>query len=238
MSIEVLSSFSAAIAAEKMRGRVPVVPDIKCISPKEGDLLHGRDPVKVAEDLASWGAPVLSVVTEREHFGGSPKLLQTIAKRVNVPVLRKDFIRDMADLSETVDMGASAVLLIAAIVDRKTLSMLYEHALHLGLEPLVEVHTVEEMAFVNTLNPRLIGINNRNILTLERDSGNPERTQRLADGRPADSLLISESGILSAEDAKQAVKAGADAVLVGTALWQAADMVSMYREFQEAVCDE
>ena len=238
MSLKSIDTFSAAIAAEKARGRVPVIPDIKCISPKEGDLLRGRDPVQVAADLVSWGAPVLSVVTEQTHFGGRPKLLQSIAASVTVPVLRKDFIRDVAGLHETVDLGASAVLLIAAIVDEKTLAMLYEQALHLGLEPFVEIHTAEEMAFAKTLRPRLLGINNRNIVSLELDNGSTERTQRLAEEKPTDTLLISESGILSAEDVRQAVHAGADAVLVGTALWQAPDMRSMYRELQEAIHHE
>lgn len=229
-----LMPFAAALSAEKQFGRIAVIPDIKCISPKEGDLLRGRDPVSVAADLVSWGAPVLSVVTEETNFGGSPRLLQTIAERANVPVLRKDFIRDAAGLRETVSLGASAVLLIAASVDEKTLTMLYEKALHVGLEPLVEIHTAAEMAFAQSLQPQLLGINNRNILDLELDNGNPDRTQRLAEGRPANSLLISESGILTAEDATQAVQAGADAILVGTALWQASDMASAYRMLQEA----
>jgi len=235
MSLKSVGDFSAAIAAEKERRRVPVIPDIKCISPKEGDLLHGRDPVEVATNLVSWGAPVLSVVTEREHFGGSPKLLRAIAERVHVPVLRKDFICDMSGLHETVELGASAVLLIAAIVDEKTLAMLYEQAIHIGLEPLVEVHNLEEMAFVKTLCPRMLGINNRDIADLELDDGGPVRTQRLAEEKPASAILISESGILSANDVRQAVHAGADAVLVGTALWQATDMQSMYTELQEAI---
>ena len=236
MSVNAYGPFSAAIAARKGCGRGVVIPDIKCISPKEGDLLRGRDHVEVAADLVSWGAPVLSVVTEREHFGGSPELLRAIAECVQVPILRKDFICDAEGLRETVDMGASAVLLIAASVDEKTLTLLYEEALRIGLEPFVEVHTDEEMAFARTLHPRLLGINNRDILTLERDGGSPTRTVRLAERRPLDALLVSESGILTAEDARQAVRAGADAILVGTALWQAADMAAMYRTLLEAVC--
>ena len=236
MNIKTANPFSAAIAAERGNGRAAVIPDIKCISPKEGDLLRGRDPVQVATELVSWGASVLSVVTENKHFGGSAKLLQTIVESTKVPVLRKDFIHDVAGLRETVDLGASAVLLIAASMDEKTLAILYERACHLGLEPLVEVHTAEEMAFAKTLQPRLLGINNRNILDLERDSGNPERTEHLAKEKPAGTLLISESGILSANDARQAMRAGADAVLIGTALWLAANMEVTYREFQEAVC--
>ena len=197
--------------------------------------MRGRDPLQAALDLVSWGAPVLSVVTERAHFGGSPELLQQIATKTQVPVLRKDFIRDVAGLRETAALGAQAVLLIAAKMDEKTLTRLYEAAQELDLEPLVEVHTTEEMAFAKTLEPRLLGINNRNIATLERDEGGPARTRLLAEERPTEALLISESGLLSPEDVRQAVLAGADAVLVGTALWQAADMAVFYHELQEAM---
>jgi len=230
---KVLNVFSAAIVAKKARGFLPVIPDIKCISPKEGDLLRGRDPVQESINLVSWGAPVLSVVTEDKHFGGSLNLLEAIAAKINVPILRKDFISDTAELHVTKKLGASAVLLIAAIMDEKTLTALYEQAINIGLEPLVEVHTVKEMEFAKTLNPQLVGINNRNIIDLERDSGNADRTRLLANDKPKNALLISESGILSAKDAKQAVCAGADAILVGTALWQAADMKLMYHQLRE-----
>ena len=223
------NAFSVALVAEKARGMLPVIPDIKCISPKEGGLLRGRDPVQVAKNLVSWGAPVLSVVTETEHFGGSTQLLEDISASVAVPVLRKDFIHTATDLCETKAMGASAVLLIAASMDEKTLTDLYAQALIIGLEPLVEVHTAKEMAFAITLNPRLVGINNRNILKLEKDNGNINRTQHLATAKPPNALLISESGIMSIEDAKQAAGAGTDAILVGTVLWQAADMEGMYQ---------
>lgn len=229
--------FSLAIIKQQAQGVLPVIPDIKCVSPKDGDLLRGRDPVQVATSLASWGAPVLSVVTESEHFGGSPKLLEAIAAKAGLPVLRKDFIRNKEALHETKHFGASAVLLIAAIVDERTLAALYEHALKMGLEPLVEVCTATEMVFAKTLNPQLLGINNKNILDLERDSGNATRTQHLAEGKPKNALLISESGILSCADAKQAVSAGADAILVGTALWQAADMKLMYQELRKVTRD-
>ena len=221
--------FSAAIVAETARGFAAVIPDIKCVSPKHGDMLHGRDPVEVAKGLVRDGAPVLSIVTEREQFGGSPLLLHTIAEAVDVPLLRKDFITNAAMLEESVELGAAAVLLISAAVDETTLKQLYERTLVLGLEPLVEVCTSEEMDFAVALGVRLIGINNRNIMTLERDDGGPSRTAALAVGAPSDALLISESGIQSAADARLAVAAGANAVLVGTALWKAADMSAMYR---------
>ncbi|MCL2660969.1 MAG: indole-3-glycerol-phosphate synthase [Acidobacteriaceae bacterium] len=232
MSALVTGRFSAAIAGENARGFAAVIADIKCVSPKEGDLLRGREPAKTAQYLVGCGAPVLSVVTEREQFGGSPELLRTIARTVDVPILRKDFITNESMLEETVELGAAAVLLIAAIVDKKTLTSLYKYAIDLNVEPLVEVCTQEEMAFAGTLGARLIGVNNRDILTLERDSGGPDRTAALASGAPADALLISESGILTPADARLAVDAGANAVLVGTSLWLADDMGAMYRSLR------
>ena len=229
MSDRVPGRLSTAIASENARGFVAVIPDIKCISPKEGDLLRGRNPVDVAKTLVHSGAPVLSVVTERERFGGSTELLSAIARAVNVPILRKDFITNVDQLLETAALGAAAVLLICAITDEKNLRALYEKTLTLGIEPFVEVHTAQEMELANRLGARLIGVNNRNIVSLEKDDGGPDRTAALASGVPTDALLISESGILSSEDAKLAAAAGANAVLVGTALWQADDMGVMYQ---------
>jgi len=224
--------YFSAIFSENVPGFAAVIPDIKCISPKEGDLLRGRDPVNTAKYLVRYGAPVLSVVTERERFGGSPELLRSIVRAVDVPVLRKDFITREDQLAETAELGAAAVLLICATTGEKTLEMLYEKALELGLEPLVEVHTARELAFAKTLGANLIGVNNRDITTLEKDDGGPDLTAALASDIPADALLISESGILSPEDARLAVSAGANAVLVGTALWLADDMGAMYQSLR------
>jgi len=232
MSVKLPGRFSTAITSENARGFVAVIPDIKCVSPKEGDLLRGRDPVVTAKTLVRNGAPVLSVVTERQRFGGSTELLSAIAQAVNVPVLRKDFITNEDQLLETAALGAAAVLLICATTDEKNLQALYEKALTLGIEPLVEVHTAQEMELADRLSARLIGINNRNIVSLEKDDGGPDRTAALASRLPTGALLISESGILSAEDAKLAAAAGANAVLVGTALWQARDMGAMYQSLR------
>jgi indole-3-glycerol phosphate synthase len=224
--------FSAAIRAANARGHIAVIPDIKCISPKEGDLLRGRDPAEIAKRLVSWGAPVLSVVTEQQRFGGSTELLKEIVHATKIPVLRKDFITNEDMLYGTSELGASAVLLICAILDEQTLGRLYKKALLLGLEPFVEVCSAREMEWANRIRARLIGINNRDIVTLELDDGGPSRTSQLTTALPDGALLVSESGILSARDARLAVSAGANAVLVGTALWKASDMEDMYKLLQ------
>jgi len=116
MTEQFSGKFSSAIIRENLRGYVAVIPDIKCVSPKEGDLLRGRDPVDVAKYLVNCGAPLLSVVTESERFGGSTELLRGVVKAVDVPILRKDFITNEEMLEETAEIGASAVLLIRLII--------------------------------------------------------------------------------------------------------------------------
>ncbi|MCL2716694.1 MAG: indole-3-glycerol-phosphate synthase [Alphaproteobacteria bacterium] len=225
-------AFSEAIIAEKARGFVAVIGDIKCVSPREGDLLQGREPASGAKVLVGAGAAALSVVTEGTRFGGSCELLSAVRRAVDVPILRKDFITAGDQLVETAALGAHAVLLIAAITDERNLAFLYERALTLGLEPFVEVHSVEEMERAARLRAPLVGVNNRDIIALERDDGGPQRTASLSGLRPGGALLVSESGILSREDAEVAAAAGADAILVGTALWQAPDMALMLRSLR------
>ncbi len=130
--------FLDALKKKKETGMIPVIPDIKMFSPKEGDLMRGRDPVAYAKALAGAGAPVLSVVTEEKEFHGSLKMLRDITSQVNVPVLRKDFIESAEELDDTVNAGASAILLMVACLGEKRLEELYRQALERGLLPLVE----------------------------------------------------------------------------------------------------
>ena len=225
-----MGAFSRSLREAAAGGRIPVVPDIKCVSPKEGDLLRGRDPVSMARLLVSAGAPALSVVTEERRFGGSLRLLQEIAAAVSVPVLRKDFVTAASDLAQTRESGATAVLLICACLPRPALRALYEEALRCGLEPLVEAHTREELEFAAALGAGLVGINNREIRRLEKDDGTVLRTQRLMPFAPRDALIVSESGIETPRQARQALRAGAGAVLVGTAIWKADDTARFYKE--------
>ncbi|NLO34922.1 MAG: hypothetical protein GX112_01055 [Clostridiaceae bacterium] len=226
--------FSDSLKRRQAAGLVPVILDIKCRSPKEGDLLRGRDPVQTARMLAAAGAPALSVVTEAAHFGGSLDLLKTTVQATGLPVLRKDFIRDQAAVAETARAGAAAILLIAAMLDRPLLTRLYHQALELGLEPLVETHTADELAFAASLKASLTGINNRDIRQLEKDSGTVQATAELAGRKPSGSVLVSESAIATPSDVRRAIANGTDAVLVGTALWQAEDMILLYRQLSQA----
>ena len=223
-------NFSNAIVTRKIQNIIPVIPDIKCISPKHGDLLRGRCPVESAQLLKEAGAPVMSVVTESKNFGGSLNLLHNIVEATNLPILRKDFITNTDDLKMSLDNGASAILLMCATQTEKSLVELYESAIGLELEVLVETHTVGEMQLARKLGAILVGINNRDITQWERDSGTVENTCRLAEFAPENAVLISESGISTPAEARRAIQAGADAVLVGTALWQAAEMTAFYKQ--------
>ena len=131
-------------------------------------------------------------------------------------------------------MGAAAVLLICASMEEGLLRNCYTAALDLGLEPLVEAHTKEELNLAADLHSRLVGINNRDILNLEKDSGTVGRTSSLAKLKPSGSFLISESGIRNPEDVRMALQSGADAVLVGTAIWQARDPAAFYLDLCRA----
>ena len=211
-------------------GFMPVIADLKRLSPKEGELMRGRDPIELAKALVSAGAPALSVVTEQEHFGGSLDMLSRIAGACGVPVLRKDFIRTKAEIRESARAGASAVLLIAAMLDKNLLFELYGEALEYGLVALAETHSIAEMEMVNALHAGLVGINNRDIIALEKDDGTVDTTVKLIGAAEGNPLIVSESSIATAADIMRARDAGANAVLVGTALLRADNIAEKYRE--------
>ncbi len=194
--------------------------------------MFGRNPVETAKNLERAGAPVISVVTEAEHYGGSLELLREISEAVTVPVLRKDFIKTKEGLQETAEHGASGVLLISSILEKEQLYQLIEDAYELGLEPLVETHNESEILAVKDLELSFVGINNRNIIQWEMDDGNVNTTETLAGLVPPGAFLLSESSISSSDDVVRAVKAGAHGVLVGTAIHKAKDPAEMYQKLR------
>lgn len=223
-------SFSEAILERKRAGFRPVIPDLKARSPKEGDLFAGRSAISIALRLKNAGAPALSVVTETKYFGGSIKTLSRVAAATGLPVLRKDFLSEIHDLEETRAAGASAVLLICRILTPQKLRELFKAAYDLGLEALVETCSVPELTMARELNAPLVGINNRNILALERDSGGVERTCRLIPINFSPKVMISESGIGTPADVQRVLVSGATAALIGTALLRASDPAEFYKK--------
>jgi indole-3-glycerol phosphate synthase len=226
-------SFSKAILDAVQGGKLPLAADVKPLSPRDGELLRDRDPVEMAKTLEAAGVCALSVVTEQVHFGGSLDLLRRVSDAVCVPVLRKDFITSVRQIDETIEAGASAVLLTLATIPELEIGGLYRRSLALGLEPVVEVHTETELHLALGLmpGPAIIGINNRDITALEKDDGDVSVTEALAPLVPEGVAILSESSILTPAEARRAYGAGAHAVLVGTALWKAADPGACAREF-------
>jgi indole-3-glycerol phosphate synthase len=218
---------TGSIRARQAAGVRPVLSEIKVRSPKDGDLLRGRDPEELATAMAGAGIAGLSIVTAPGDFDGDVEIVRRIRRRVDVPILRKDFTREVTDLDETVEAGADAILLTVALLDDETLGVLHDAAHARGLETLIETHTEAELARVGALGlqPDLLGINNRDIGLLERDDGDVSRTERLAAYVHEDQLLLSESSIDGAQAVHRARKAGADAVLVGTWILTADDPV-------------
>lgn len=212
---------------------VPIIPDFKMLSPSDGALFAGRDPVKAAIAMEYAGAPALSVVTKEKDFGGSADLLTQIAATVNIPILRKDFIKTRADIEDSVRMGADAVLLICSTMTEETLRELYHISLEHGIEPLVETHSEAELRLAASLGAELVGINNRDILALEKDGGTVSTTAKLSAAKPKGAFLVSESGIQNPDDIRAAMHSGADAVLIGTAIWKAANPIEYYLKLAE-----
>ena len=207
-------SFPDAVAAAEAEGRVPVVAEVKPTSPTT-DGERDDDPVELARKMVAGGAAALSVLTEPEHFGGSTERLGRIRAAVDVPVLRKDFIVREAQLDA---VEADLVLLIARFLDEEgteSLPALYDAAEERGFQPLVEVHTRSELEQALDIGAEIIGVNNRDLAELDVDLGTFER---LAPDVPDDVTLIAESGIATVGDCRRMREAGADALLIGTAI--------------------
>jgi indole-3-glycerol phosphate synthase len=194
---------------------VAVIAEVKRASPSKGALAAIADPAALAMDYEAGGARIISVLTEPRRFGGSLEDLAAVREAVRVPVLRKDFVVSSYQLWEARVHGADMVLLIAAALEQNALVSLVERALSIDLVPLVEVHTDEEVDRAIEAGARVIGVNARNLATLEVDRS---VFARLAPQIPEGILKIAESGVRGPHDLLAYAAAGADAVLVGESL--------------------
>lgn len=209
-----------------VEGRHAVIAEIKFSSPSAGVLRERTAPEKLAELYQCGGCAAISVLTEPTYFNGRPGDIAAVKSAVPLPVLRKDFIIDLRQIEETRALGADAVLLIVGILGERT-GEFVTAARKAGLEPLVEVHTPAEAALALTSGAELIGINNRDLRTMEVK---PETTAALAGPlRDAGRLVISMSGISGPEDIRRTAP-HADAFLTGTALMTADDPKMMVEE--------
>jgi indole-3-glycerol phosphate synthase len=194
---------------------VAVIAEVKRASPSKGALAAIADPAALAADYEAGGARVISVLTEKRRFGGSIEDLAAVREAVDVPVLRKDFIVSSYQLWEARAHGADLVLLIVAALEQNALVSLVERAVSIGLVPLVEVHTQEELDRAVDAGAAIIGINARNLRTLEVDRA---VFGRLAPQVPGGVIKVAESGVRGPHDLLAYAAAGADAVLVGESL--------------------
>ncbi|NPC95345.1 indole-3-glycerol phosphate synthase TrpC [Nocardioides sp. zg-DK7169] len=192
-----------------------VIAEVKRSSPSKGHLAEIADPASLAREYAAGGAAAISVLTEQRRFSGSLADLEAVRAAVDVPVLRKDFIVTSYQLVEARAAGADLALLIVGALDDDTLRRLHDEARELGLTPLIEVHDEAETERAVALGAELVGVNNRNLKTLEVDN---DTFARLAPLIPDDRVKVAESGVFGVSDVQQFVDAGARAVLVGEAL--------------------
>lgn len=209
------------------KGPLPrIIAEVKRASPSKGALNPGLDPVNQAKLYQEGEAKAISVLTDA-HFQGTLNDLEAVAAAVNLPILRKDFILDSTQLKESLVAGASGVLLIAAILSPKELKELVEKSLELGLEPLVEVHTRDEMEKALATPARVIGINNRDLETFQVDLGVVETLAPLV---AKDRVVVAESGISTREDVERLMAVGVENFLVGEALVRAENPREKLRE--------
>jgi indole-3-glycerol phosphate synthase len=202
------------------------IAEIKRRSPSKGDLDQGLQPDLVAKEYATGGAACLSVLTDSDFFGGSPADLAPARQASGLPVLRKDFTVQEADVADARIMGADAVLLIVAALSDAELRACGARAVELGLAALVEVHDEEELARALAVDARLVGVNQRDLRTFEVDH---ERACALAARIPPEVVAVAESGIRDAADARRLAEAGYDGILVGEMLVRAGDRPAALR---------
>jgi indole-3-glycerol phosphate synthase len=192
-----------------------VIAEVKRRSPSKGDLAEIPDPAALARSYAEGGADAISVLTEARRFGGSLDDLRAVREAVRIPVLRKDFIVASYQLWEARAAGADLALLIVAALDQHALEGLLERAVSIGLTPLVEVHDEEEVDRALDAGAQLIGVNARNLKTLEVDR---DTFSRVAPRIPDDVVRVAESGVRGPHDVFEYAKQGANVVLVGETL--------------------
>jgi indole-3-glycerol phosphate synthase len=208
-------------AALRRPGEVRLLAEVKRRSPSAGEIRPGADPVEVARAYESGGAAALSVLTDRQFFGGELDFLVRVREAVRLPVLRKDFVIDPLQVHEARAAGADAILLIVRILSDAQLAGLHGLARELGMDVLVEVHTAGEMERTLAAGCTLAGVNNRDLATFTTDL---DLSIRLASTVDEEVTLVAESGIRTAADVDRLGAAGFDAILVGESLMRQPDL--------------
>ncbi|MAT17333.1 MAG: indole-3-glycerol-phosphate synthase [Leifsonia sp.] len=220
-----------ALAALAPADRVKIIAEVKRASPSRGALAEIADPASLALSYQTGGASAISVLTEGRRFQGSLADLEDVRAAVEVPVLRKDFIAEPYQVFEARAAGADLVLLIVAALDQATLRELHDLIVQLGMTPLVETHSADEVERALDVGAALIGVNARDLSTFELDR---DLFGRLADRIPSGVVRVAESAVLSPDDVTHYRAAGADVVLIGEALVRGDYPVSTLEAFLAA----
>jgi len=222
MQMEPARDFAGALSVPGLS----VIAEVKRRSPSKGDLAADLDPAEVAGQYAEGGAACLSVLTDADHFGGSPADLAAARAAVALPVLRKDFTVCTNDVYDARLMGADAVLLIAAALNDAELMSFASTAADIGLTALFEIHDEAELARALAADAKVVGVNQRDLVTFEVDQ---ERAVRMAPQIPEGLVRVAESGVRGPEDAAVLHAAGFDAVLVGESVVTAGERAAAVR---------
>ncbi|AJM77758.1 indole-3-glycerol phosphate synthase TrpC [Rathayibacter toxicus] len=217
-----------ALAALAPAEHVRIIAEVKRASPSRGALAEIPDPAELAGLYERGGASAISVLTEERRFKGSLDDLRAVRERVSIPVLRKDFIAEPYQVFEARAAGADLVLLIVAALEQPLLQQLHGLVRELGMTPLIETHSADELERAVDLGAQLIGINARNLSTFELDR---DLFGSLADRIPAGAVKVAESAVVSADDVAHYRRSGADVVLVGEALVTGGDPIATLASF-------
>ncbi|RXJ59967.1 indole-3-glycerol phosphate synthase TrpC [Candidatus Marinarcus aquaticus] len=211
---------------------VRIIAEVKKASPSKGIIKEDFDPLLIAQSYSNSGANAISVLTEPHYFKGDLEYLTQIRRYVPTPLLRKDFIVDKYQIVEALVYGADFILLIAKALSTKELKELYEYALHLGLEVLVEIHDKEDLTKAMKCGANIIGINHRNLDTFEMDM---KLCDELIPMIPNGKIIVAESGVSDVDTIKRLNSIGADAFLIGEHFMRVPSIEEELTKFKNAV---